>query len=475
MVPVPNRRCYFRQRADLLVYVDLGAGNGGILHDLSEDGLFITTVGPLPGNQVIHLGFELESNACIEARGQVVWTNESGRRAGVKFIDLPERSHHLIKKWLSRNAPSGSVQENITAHPGVVESRQLESSTLQSGRTTRATRSGVAEPIDKKQPHAPATSAYAVTRSSGVTTLFPAPPSAVDTHSPEGDHEVVRVLRSALSQEQIGPEQAARNHRLRRKWILGGISGFLAVLALVSWVALFRSQHWQMGFMVGEIRKMIADVFAPSDVEESTEATTHSEKPKLRPRRRGPSRVQPGGQGQGSTASPAGLPGGVNEAGNRADTFQVEVLDANNQRRLIKSGTPVITVKSSATGVRVSVPGAKPTVAAATAPEATSVPTSNAPRGGVSQEISGGILKERVMPTYPVLALEENVQGSVVLQALIGKDGTVQNVRLISGSPILASAVMEAVKQWRYEPYYRNGEPVEVEIQITVDFTISTK
>lgn len=79
------------------------------------------------------------------------------------------------------------------------------------------------------------------------------------------------------------------------------------------------------------------------------------------------------------------------------------------------------------------------------------------------------------MPAYPPLALQNNVQGSVVLRALIGKDGTIQNVQLVSGAPVLASAVLDAVRSWRYKPYLRNGEPVEVERRIIVEFTISTK
>jgi protein TonB len=71
------------------------------------------------------------------------------------------------------------------------------------------------------------------------------------------------------------------------------------------------------------------------------------------------------------------------------------------------------------------------------------------------------------------LARQARIQGNVVLQAEISKDGTIQNLRLISGHPMLAPSAIEAVKQWRYKPYYLNGEPVEVETQITVIFSLS--
>lgn len=60
-----------------------------------------------------------------------------------------------------------------------------------------------------------------------------------------------------------------------------------------------------------------------------------------------------------------------------------------------------------------------------------------------------------------------------MLQALIGKDGAVQNLRVISGRPLLVGAAIEAIKQWRYKPYYLNGEPVQVETQIVVNFVSS--
>ena len=91
----------------------------------------------------------------------------------------------------------------------------------------------------------------------------------------------------------------------------------------------------------------------------------------------------------------------------------------------------------------------------------------------VSQGVTQGLLIKKVQPAYPPLARQARIQGSVLLQAEISKDGTIENLRLISGHPMLAPAAIEAVKQWRYKPYILNGEPVEVETQITVNFTLA--
>jgi protein TonB len=91
----------------------------------------------------------------------------------------------------------------------------------------------------------------------------------------------------------------------------------------------------------------------------------------------------------------------------------------------------------------------------------------------VSQGVSSGLLIKKVQPNYPPLARQARIQGQVVLQAEISKEGTIQNLQLISGHPMLAPAAIEAVKQWRYKPYLLNGEPVAVDTQVVVNFTLS--
>jgi len=81
-------------------------------------------------------------------------------------------------------------------------------------------------------------------------------------------------------------------------------------------------------------------------------------------------------------------------------------------------------------------------------------------------------LVTKVAPVYPPDAKVKRVQGSVVLDAIIGKDGTVDNLKVVSGPPVLQQASLDAVRQWRYEPFLLNGEPIEVETTITVVFRL---
>ncbi len=91
----------------------------------------------------------------------------------------------------------------------------------------------------------------------------------------------------------------------------------------------------------------------------------------------------------------------------------------------------------------------------------------------VSQGVSQGLLVRRVNPVYPPLARQARIQGTVVLHAVISKDGSITGLQLISGHPMLAPVAIEAVKQWKYKPYLLNGEPVEVDTEVLVNFTLS--
>jgi periplasmic protein TonB len=84
-----------------------------------------------------------------------------------------------------------------------------------------------------------------------------------------------------------------------------------------------------------------------------------------------------------------------------------------------------------------------------------------------------GNLVHRVQPNYPPLARQARIEGPVQLRAIISRTGTIENLALLSGHPMLSPAAIEAVRQWRYRPYLLNGEPIEVETEITVNFVLS--
>jgi protein TonB len=110
---------------------------------------------------------------------------------------------------------------------------------------------------------------------------------------------------------------------------------------------------------------------------------------------------------------------------------------------------------------------APPSAAAAPAP-APATPT----QIRVGGEVEAARLLHEVVPAYPVIARDAHVQGTVQLSASIAPNGTVEDLHVMSGSPLLVAAAEDAVKQWKYQPTYLNGKPVEVLTEIDVKFTL---
>jgi TonB family protein len=149
--------------------------------------------------------------------------------------------------------------------------------------------------------------------------------------------------------------------------------------------------------------------------------------------------------------------------------LEVEVVAGDSHR----------TIRPGSSSVRVDLqPGtpSQPAIEAAPTGDtqtAANVTSNAAERVQMSTDASA-IVTSPVRPNYPLLARQMKVQGSVILQALIGRDGIIQNLRLVSGPRILASAAEDAVRQWHFKPHYQGTDAVETQAKITVNFTIST-
>jgi protein TonB len=100
------------------------------------------------------------------------------------------------------------------------------------------------------------------------------------------------------------------------------------------------------------------------------------------------------------------------------------------------------------------------------------MPGSSPRRVRVSEGVSQALLERKVQPTYPTEARRAHIQGSVVMLTHISTEGAIKNLFVISGPPQLTQAALDAVSQWRYKPYLLQGNRVEVETQITVNFVL---
>ena len=90
----------------------------------------------------------------------------------------------------------------------------------------------------------------------------------------------------------------------------------------------------------------------------------------------------------------------------------------------------------------------------------------------VSSSVVEGLLLQKTLPAYPPIARASRMQGTVVLQATISRSGAIENLRVVSGLPMLQRAALDAVSTWRYRPYLLNGQPIEVETTINVVFKL---
>jgi periplasmic protein TonB len=145
--------------------------------------------------------------------------------------------------------------------------------------------------------------------------------------------------------------------------------------------------------------------------------------------------------------------------------LEVEVV-AGSHRRTLRPGTNSVHVDLQSENA--------PAQVDAAAPAQDSGPVANAAEKVRLSPDTLQVLSRPVEPSYPLLARQMKVQGSVVLQALIGKSGNIQDLQVLSGPAILSTAAMEAVRQWHFRPYYVQGETTETQARITVNFTIST-
>lgn len=147
--------------------------------------------------------------------------------------------------------------------------------------------------------------------------------------------------------------------------------------------------------------------------------------------------------------------------------LEVEVVAGNQHRAFSPADNSVkLNMESSA-----------PDASEQTTPSAqsqNSAPAASRSAAHVQLSPGGVQVVSRVDPSYPLLAKQMKVQGAVILEALISRTGSIQDIQVLSGPAILSEAAREAVKQWHFKPYYQDGRPVETEARITVNFTIST-
>jgi protein TonB len=245
------------------------------------------------------------------------------------------------------------------------------------------------------------------------------------------------------------PLAAGYDKKQRQKMIL-------ALVLLLIAVGIFAIRDWHNLF--GPSDTSSADWDADSDG--GSKPTSHARKATVPVAPQPKSKTPAVAANHASPPAPA-PPAVVNRTA--LPPLEVEVV-AGNSRRAVATGNNAVRVDT----------GSEAEEANAPPPAASARPASTAAEHVKMSVDTSHVLERPVQPSYPMLARQMKVQGAVILQALIGADGVIQDLKVLSGPAILASAAQEAVRQWRFKPYLQNGTPVETEAKITVNFTIST-
>jgi protein TonB len=258
--------------------------------------------------------------------------------------------------------------------------------------------------------------------------------------------------------------QAAFEQQQRRRMLVALV---VLLLALIS-VLIKDRQFWFPPSPSSESETPEQSVPRVSPIAAPAKAVTPVAPPK--PAGPAPARVRSKSKRQAATVPSTGTQDGMSPvitATNRAvlPPLEVEVV-AGNQHRAVSSADSSVKLD-----MQPSSPAAieRSAQSQGSSREGASTATAQAQLSpGSAQVVS------RVDPSYPLLAKQMKVQGAVILEALISKTGSIQEIQVLSGPAILSEAAREAVKQWHFKPYYQNGMPVETEARITVNFTIST-
>jgi protein TonB len=271
----------------------------------------------------------------------------------------------------------------------------------------------------------------------------------------------IEIKTLASKADLAQPRAYSAQESKQRKLMLGSLSLLLVALSIALW---HERDFW---FPDTPDSEQQAENSPVAPVASQPASPTSKTAAVTKPKRQAVAQSQAKPAAPPASTPAASAPAAATATRTVLPPLEVEVVAGDTHR----------TVRPGSSSVRVDLqPGTSPqpiTEAPADTQTAANV-TSNAAEHVQMSADASEIVAHPVRPNYPLLARQMKVQGSVILQALIGKDGIIQNLRVVSGPQILASAAEDAVRQWHFRPHLEGSEAVETQAKITVNFTIST-
>jgi hypothetical protein len=446
--PNPDRRAHSRRRALPLAYVDLGKNNGGIVLNISAGGLAMTAAEPLYEEHLPRLRFQLpETNVHVEAIGQVAWTSDTKKEAGVRFTDLSQEAATQINNWLSSEAPGielSSRREDFHA------STRRPFSTLMA---THPPPAAIQTPIpnaaeeEAAQPPIAGRSFTAALQNSKAP--IAAPPSIENSM-------VVMETKSAQATQMLGAVTEFGTSQ-PRWWALTAVVSLFAVISFVAGIAA-GGGGWQ------GMKKRFSRNRTPSG----------------EPARASKDGNQSDAQGAPDSAADGAAKPRTESSSSKSPDFRAPARSASTDHSPVEGAAPVVSIhdarEKNNSEALIQLPetpvGASPSVAI-TSRRSVQVPSEGTGQSLRRREdVQFGQLYSHVEPFYPADAERQGVEGTVELHAIVGIDGRIRNVHATEGPPLLAVAAVGAVREWRYKPTLLNDHPIESDVDVKMIFRL---
>jgi protein TonB len=453
-----ERRHHARQSPHSLSYVHLDETNGGILINLSEGGLAVQAAMSVMEDSLPRVRLQTpRSTGWLEASARVIWTSDSRRMVGIQFIEFPSDFRKHLRDWLAAEAvgesysggPDATTPEiNLDAAPEEeIMPARARAMSLPREQSTRSKEIDVAALMTSAGAAAVARSSRSVPEAANaVLPRAAAPVSATSTTEIEKPSKrsrryipaiaILAVIslsagweagRGNLFKELVQPSAAAPNPGASSALGSAAANAVLVNFEIVD----TNNQMWSVPFS------------GP------TAAPQGAALPALPPQ----------------ALPPVSRTSGADNSKRAFKPMTLTAPKSSGHPSSFQGGAqaPVLPTQSSGSG------NALPNAFSDTTPRLTPVPPS-AP-SAASSLVPASVI-QRVNPLYPKSALDERVTGIVKIHARISENGTVTEVKALSGSPLLTPAAVEAVRKWRYKPETLDGHPVASEIDVTVTFAL---
>ena len=459
-----------RHQPRSLVYVQLDEGNGGIALNLGEDGLAVQAVAGLMDDSLPRVRFQLsDSKEWIETAALVVWANETRKLLGLRFVELPEQSRRLIREWLDRELSinaSAEVPEILdegldgrSAPPAMpVMHRPAPSEAVPTGPVPAvpvikmpAAVAPDSETDSHSESHAdPKALGAAETAEPGP--LVEVPAGAIGDLAP--DEEPAPVFSFQRESFRASPPSS----RVPDTWSVAVFFLFLATASLAAGWAVGR------GALAGAMETLRKAVFregtAGGAVASGSAGLVQQARPSeieivnlkgdrwTVPLTTGSSSAATGGETRSESALPSPSPS--SSSTRRKDVpFRTWVLTAPLQPKSGDGGPAAANSDAAAPPPAVGTSIEPPQGALSLAEQP---PTLAAPLPPKQSVVRPAQLLRHVDPIYPVGAISRRVEGTVKMHITVSANGTVRDVQVVSGPPMLADAAAKAAKQWLYSP-----------------------